>query len=387
MNEATAEHSPISLYIHLPWCLHKCAYCDFNSHAVKGDSYPEQAYVTALISDLTQSAPSITNRQVRSIFIGGGTPSLFSPVSINNILDACNELTNLDSKCEITLETNPGTFEYQKFKDFLAAGINRISIGVQSLNNNHLKALERIHNAEEAITAIETANNIGFKNVNADLMFGLPTQTVHEAQEDIQALCKLPLTHISYYQLTLEPNTVFYRYPPTLPDEDTLWSIQTYGSEILSDYGYQQYEVSAYAREGMQCSHNTNYWQFGDYLGIGAGAHSKLTIDNKIIRNQRSRQPDSYIKAVRTNTHVLQEHIVDTDALIFEFMLNNLRLTKGFTTQTFLSSTGLDWTSAEPQIEKLVKDGLIDYENNHFRASKLGYRYLDELTQRFLPDS
>lgn len=387
MNESlSAIHPPISLYIHLPWCLHKCAYCDFNSHATEPNSFPEQTYVDALIKDLTQSSDAIKHRHVQSIFIGGGTPSLFSPASIESILIACHDCTQLNPQCEITLETNPGTFEYHKFADFLSAGINRISIGVQSLNNRHLEALERIHTNEEAITAIETAHKIGFKNINADLMFGLPEQTVPQAQQDIQTLCELPLTHISYYQLTLEPNTVFHRFPPSLPTEDVLWEIQNNGLNILNEHGYNRYEVSAYAQNNMQCLHNVNYWKYGDYLGIGAGAHSKLSAQNTISRHQRTRQPESYIKAVTNNTHVVQEHVVDKDSVIFEFMLNNLRLAQGFSMQSFSQLTGLSWSLVEPQIQSYIQEGLLEQSDNLFRASEQGYRYLDELTQRFLPD-
>ena len=388
MNEAApAIHSPISLYIHLPWCLHKCAYCDFNSHATNADAFPEQAYVDSLIKDLSLSAETIQQRKIQSIFIGGGTPSLFSPESIEQILLACRTATCLDQHCEITIETNPGTFEYQKFAEYLDIGINRISIGVQSLNNNHLKALERIHDRQEAISAIETAHKIGFKNINADLMFGLPNQSINQAQQDIQTLCDLPLTHISYYQLTLEPNTVFYRFPPELPDEDTLWAIQNNGMEILSQSGYQRYEVSAYARNDLQCLHNINYWRFGDYLGIGAGAHSKLTTTEGIIRNQRMRQPDSYMRAALTNSHILNQHVVDADSIIFEFMLNNLRLTQGFTAQSFTHFTGLDWPHIDTQMKRQVEEGLIEKIDDYYRATSLGYQFLDELTQRFLPSS
>ncbi len=387
MSEAlSANHSPLSLYIHLPWCLHKCAYCDFNSHATDANAFPEQDYVNALINDLKQSSEAIKQRQVQSIFIGGGTPSLFSATSIENILIACHDHTQLNSQCEITIETNPGTFEYQKFADFLTTGVNRISIGVQSLNNKHLKALERIHTREEAIIAVETAHKIGFKNINADLMFGLPEQIVLEALQDIQTLCELPLTHISYYQLTLEPNTVFHRFPPSLPNEDTLWEIQNNGLNMLCDYGYERYEVSAYAQNNLHCLHNVNYWQYGDYLGIGAGAHSKLTTEKSIIRHQRTRQPDSYMKAVSNNTHVLKEHAVDEHSCIFEFMLNNLRLTQGFTVQSFSQFTGLSWATVEEKIQAYTQEGLLEQTDDHIRASALGYRYLDELTQRFLPE-
>lgn len=387
MNSADAMlQQPLSIYIHLPWCLHKCAYCDFNSHATKANQFPEQLYTQQLIADLTHAAPLISGRDVQSIFIGGGTPSLFSPESIAKILTSCADLTQLQPECEITLETNPGTFEYQKFSEFLSAGVNRISVGAQSFNNKHLAALERIHDANEAINALETAHKIGFKNINVDLMFGLPNQSSEEALIDIQTACRQPVNHISYYQLTLEPNTVFHRFPPPLPNEDINWEIQTNGLLALEDAGYQRYEVSAYAQTHAPCIHNTNYWQYGDYLGIGAGAHSKVTTKEGILRNQRTRQPESYIQAVTKKSHVLQQHFVLSDQLAFEFMLNNLRLVDGFSIDTFTSTTGLHWSQIEQQVDEQVKEGLMEKANHQYRASPHGYQYLDELVQRFLPN-
>ena len=382
----TMQQQPVSIYVHLPWCLHKCAYCDFNSHATKVNQFPEQLYTQQLIADLTQAAPLINGRDVQSVFIGGGTPSLFSPESIAKILSSCANLTQLQPECEITLETNPGTFEYQKFAEFLSAGINRISVGAQSFNNKHLTALGRIHDASEAINALETAHKIGFKNINVDLMFGLPNQSIKEALTDIDTACRQPVNHISYYQLTLEPNTVFHRYPPKLPNEDINWDIQINGLQTLEDAGYQRYEVSAYAQTNAQCVHNTNYWQFGDYLGVGAGAHSKITTREGILRNQRTRQPESYIQAVSDQSHVLQQHFVTGDQLTFEFMLNNLRLVDGFTVDTFTRTTGLHWSQVESQINDQIREDLMEKTNNRYRASPHGYQYLDELIQRFLPN-
>ncbi len=376
---------PVSIYIHLPWCLHKCAYCDFNSHATELNQFPEQHYTTQLITDLTLAAPLIGAREVQSIFIGGGTPSLFAPESIAKIISACRQLTNLSPQCEVTLETNPGTFEYEKFSEFLSAGVNRLSIGAQSFNNKHLTALGRIHDANEAIHAVETAHKIGFQNINVDLMFGLPEQSISEAMQDVVIACQQPVNHISYYQLTLEPNTVFHRFPPKLPDEDTSWDIQTQGIEMLSNAGYQRYEVSAYSQPHAECLHNTNYWKYGDYLGIGAGAHSKVTTKDGILRNQRTRQPTSYIQAVATNSHVLQQHFVSSDQCVFEFMLNHLRLANGFSVDNFTLSTGLAWSQIDSQVNAYVEEGLLEKVNNHYRASPLGYQFLDELTQRFLP--
>ncbi len=376
---------PVSLYIHLPWCLHKCAYCDFNSHATRANEFPEALYTQQLITDLTLSVALIRERNVRSIFIGGGTPSLFSPESINRILSACRTQLELMPNCEITLETNPGTFECEKFSEFLSAGINRLSVGVQSFNDTSLTALGRIHNANEALEAIQTAHHIGFENINLDLMFGLPSQSMEDAENDILMACRQPVNHISYYQLTLEPNTVFHRYPPTLPNEDESWEIQTNALQVLDKAGFRRYEVSAYAREESRCVHNTNYWQYGDYLGIGAGAHSKVTTQDGVLRCQRTRQPDSYIQAVSTHTHVLKQHFITGDQLIFEFMLNNLRLVDGFMPDTFVKTTGLSWNDAEKRILPQIEAGLMEKAHGCYRASTHGYQYLDELIQRFLP--
>jgi oxygen-independent coproporphyrinogen-3 oxidase len=380
------QQQPVSIYIHLPWCLHKCAYCDFNSHATAPNQFPEQLYTQQVIADLNQAAALISGRAVQSIFIGGGTPSLFSPESIAKILSACASATQLMPECEITLETNPGTFEFQKFAEFLSAGVNRISVGAQSFNNKYLTDLGRIHDAREAIHALETAHKIGFNNINVDLMFGLPNQSIEDALNDIQIACRQDVNHISYYQLTLEPNTVFHRYPPKLPSEDANWEIQVNGLQSLENADYQRYEVSAYAQANAKCIHNSNYWQYGDYLGIGAGAHSKITTKDGVLRNQRTRQPDSYIQAVIKQSHILQEHIVCSDQLIFEFMLNNLRLVDGFTSDTFTRTTGLHWSQVEQQIDTQIKQGLMETTNNQYHASSHGYQYLDELTQRFLPN-
>ncbi len=382
---ATIQHQPLSIYIHLPWCLHKCDYCDFNSHATKPDQFPESLYTQQLITDLTQASELIEGRKVKSIFIGGGTPSLFSPESIATILSTCAHVTELLPSCEITLETNPGTFEFHKFAEFLFAGVNRLSVGAQSFNNDYLSSLGRIHNANEAINALDTAHEIGFRNINVDLMFGLPNQSIENALTDIQTACRQKVNHISYYQLTLEPNTVFHRFPPKLPSDDVNWEIQTHAIQILLDSGYQRYEVSAYAQANAECIHNRNYWQYGDYLGIGAGAHSKITTNEGVLRNQRTRQPESYIQAVTNQTHILKQHLVTNDQLIFEFMLNNLRLVKGFTREIFTSTTSLPWLQIEEQIQSYIDEGLMEKTDTGYRASTFGFQYLDELTQKFLP--
>ncbi len=376
----------IGLYIHLPWCLRKCPYCDFNSHATELDAFPENQYTDCLIKDLESCAESLSDRIVRSIFIGGGTPSLFSPTSIDRILTACKQHLAFSKECEITLETNPGTFEYQKFAEFFGCGINRLSIGVQSFDDAFLSNLGRIHDSQDALRAIETAQKIGFENINLDLMFGLPGQSEQNALSDLKLARQQDVSHISYYQLTLEPNTVFHRFPPQLPDNESCWGIQCQGIELLQNSGYQRYEVSAYARPDVQCTHNLNYWAFGDYLGVGAGSHSKLSTPAGITRNHRARQPDSYIKSVACGQHVLQNNQLSREELIFEFMLNNLRLINGFTRSSFTHATGLSWHEIDQLIDTLVTEDLLESENEQIRASALGYRFLDDILQRFLPE-
>jgi len=375
-----------SLYIHLPWCLHKCAYCDFNSHASTTENLPEQQYLQALLHDLQLACEPLKDRQVRSIFIGGGTPSLFSAEAIHQLLTACHTYTHLADNCEITLETNPGTFEISKFKQFLSAGINRLSIGVQSFNDKYLQALGRIHDAQNALNAIQTASAIGFCNINIDLMFGLPNQTLKDAINEVQLAVQQPVQHISYYQLTLEPNTVFHRYPPPLPNSDTQSEMQFAAQTILHDAGFSRYEVSAYAQRDAHCRHNMAYWQYHDYLGIGAGAHSKITLNGSITRQQRTRQPESYMHAVSTHTHIVKQSHISPVEQLFEFMLNNLRLTQGFERQQLHNLTQIDWHEIEPMLVQLMDEGLMEYHQSHYRASSLGYRFLDHITERFLPN-
>ena len=377
---------PVSIYIHLPWCLKKCPYCDFNSHATPQSDFPEHAYTDRLIDDLKYSAPLLLNREVQSIFIGGGTPSLFSPDSIDRVLSACREFSALSPDCEITLETNPGTFEANKFAEFLACGINRLSIGVQSFHDHYLERLGRIHSAKESLQAIETAASQGFDNINIDLMFGLPGQSLDDALEEVTMACQQPVNHISYYQLTLEPNTLFYRYPPALPDADQSWKIHIGAMHRLQQSGFNRYEVSAFSKPGHECQHNLNYWQYGDYLGIGAGAHSKLTNTRHIIRQQRPRQPESYMQAVNQGKQIISRHEINANETVFEFMLNHLRLISGFTRDRFEISTGLDWITVASSVGAAIENGLMKHRDPYFRASELGYRFLDQLTERFLPE-
>lgn len=376
---------PLSLYIHLPWCLHKCPYCDFNSHATEADQFPEKNYTAHLIRDLEHAIPLLGKRKILSIFIGGGTPSLFSPASIDQILSACRTHLSVSEDCEITLETNPGTFEYEKFSEFHACGVNRLSIGVQSFNQKFLTKLERIHDDQEALTAIETAKKIGFNNINIDLMFGLPDQSVEESMADVQLACKQEVQHISFYNLTLEPNTVFHRFPPVVPNDDQCWQMQSQGLQVLEKHGYQRYEVSAFALNNQQCLHNHNYWQYGDYLGIGAGAHSKISTPKGVSRFERPKQPNSYLSSVAKAEHVLRMRHIDKPTLIFEFMLNNLRLQSGFKQSLFSQHTGLAWAEVDDICRQLTAENLLKMQSGQVYASETGYRFLDSVIERFLP--
>jgi len=382
------ESPPLTLYIHFPWCIRKCPYCDFNSHAVK-DEIPESQYIDALIADLEQHAPDIWSRSVESVFIGGGTPSLMSSEALDRLFGKVRALTKLEPRAEITLEANPGTFEAQRFKEYRESGINRLSIGVQSFNDKHLKVLGRIHGASEAVSACETAKTAGFDNFNIDLMHGLPGQTTAEAIADVQQALDLQATHLSYYQLTLEPNTLFAVNPPELPDENTLADIQQAGKTLIADAGLEQYEVSAYARAKHRCHHNLNYWLFGDYLGIGAGAHSKLSFPahNTIVRHSKARHPTDYIKTATTADRIRGETLVSPVDTRLEFMMNALRLNDGFTVQEFEGRTGESIASVRRTLEKAEKEGLIERSLQQIKTTVLGANYLDTVLQLFMdPD-
>ena len=380
---------PLSLYVHIPWCVRKCPYCDFNSHAA-GPEIPEQAYIQRLISDLEQDLPLAQGRKLTSIFFGGGTPSLFSAEGIGRIITAAEERVGFEEEIEITLEANPGTVEQAKFSGFRSAGINRLSIGIQSFNDSHLSKLGRIHSGEQALAAVGTARRAGFENFNLDLMHGLSGQTLDEARRDIQLATDQGANHISWYQLTIEPNTEFYSRPPRLPEEEVLADIQQMGMELLQDRGYSQYEVSAYARNGESSRHNLNYWQFGDYLGIGAGAHGKISQKQeqqlRIIRSQKTRQPDNYLS--RDLATLAQQKPIAEEELAMEFMMNGLRLREGVPASYFSARTGLPFSAIEQQVKKLQAQGLLDgsqlEENlNYLRATPLGYQFLNSLLQDF----
>ena len=378
---------PLSLYVHIPWCVRKCPYCDFNSHEVRGKSQgeaPEQDYVQALIADLELALPQIWGRRVYSIFFGGGTPSLFSARAIEELLVAFRARLNLAADAEITLEANPGTFESAKFRDYRACGINRLSIGIQSFNPAKLQALGRIHDGDEARRAIGIAQ-AHFDNINLDLMYALPQQTLQEAEQDIDAAQGFRTTHLSAYHLTLEPNTLFYRHPPPLPDTELAADMQDMIEERLAGGGYVNYETSAFAQPGRECRHNLNYWRFGDYLGIGAGAHSKLSFPTGVLRLARYKQPREYMQKTAAGSPVQEEHVVSPKDLGFEFMMNALRLAEGFEVALFAERTGLALTAVERPLQEAVQRGLIGRDHVRIAPTKRGQRFLNDLLQLFLP--
>ena len=373
---------PLSLYVHIPWCVRKCPYCDFNSHTAPA-ALPEDAYVDALVADLESALPSIWGRKVSTVFIGGGTPSLFSAAAIDRLLAAVRARVPLSPDAEITLEANPGTFERAKFAGFYAAGVNRLSLGIQSFDDRHLRALGRIHGAEEARRAAEAALMI-FGNVNFDLMFALPEQTPAEAAADVAAALAFAPPHLSFYHLTLEPNTLFHRHPPPLPDDETAADIEDAMCAALHRAGYVHYETSAHAKAGRECRHNVNYWRFGDYLGIGAGAHSKLSFADRIVRQLRFKQPKQYLEQVAVDD-TLQETIEITRRdLPFEFMLNALRLTAGVPAALFAERTGMPLSIAAQPIAEAARRGLLDPDPTVLRPTPLGRRFLNDLQSLFL---
>ncbi len=378
---------PLSLYVHIPWCVRKCPYCDFNSHEVRGKSQgeaPEQDYVQALIADLELALPQIWGRRVYSVFFGGGTPSLFSAHAIEELLAAFRARLNLAADAEITLEANPGTFESAKFRDYRACGVNRLSIGIQSFNPAKLQALGRIHDGDEARRAIGIAQ-AHFDNINLDLMYALPQQTLQEAEQDIDAAQGFRTTHLSAYHLTLEPNTLFYRHPPPLPDSELAADMQDMIEQRLAGAGYVNYETSAFAQPGRECRHNLNYWRFGDYLGIGAGAHSKLSFPDRILRQARYKQPREYMQRTAAGAPVQEEHAVSPKDLGFEFMMNALRLAEGFEVELFAERTGLALTAVERPLREAMQRGLITRDHVRIAPTKRGQRFLNDLLQLFLP--
>ncbi|MCP4042405.1 MAG: oxygen-independent coproporphyrinogen III oxidase-like protein [Gammaproteobacteria bacterium] len=375
---------PLSLYVHIPWCIRKCPYCDFNSHALKGE-LSEQRYMDALLRDLEQDLPRVWGRRVGSVFIGGGTPSLLSPESLDRLLSGLRARLTMLPDAEITLEANPGTAEADRFSGYRKAGVNRLSIGVQSFNNQLLKGIGRIHGGEEAIRAVEMAQGAGFDTLNLDLMYGLPGQSVVDAVEDLTLAISLETVHISHYQLTLEPNTRFHSEPPVLPEEDVHWDMQQACQEVLKRSGFGHYEVSAYARPGSQCRHNLNYWRFGDYIGIGAGAHAKLShaVPRGVTRFTKHCQPEIYMEA--DGSFVDEEWELAPQDLIIEFMLNGLRLSEGVPTSLFNIHTGLAPEVLAEGLAQAREQGLMEDNATRLLATPRGWRYLNELLELFTP--
>jgi len=380
---------PLSLYVHIPWCVKKCPYCDFNSHE-KNAGFDEGNYVSALLLDLDSEYKHCSQRSLNSIFFGGGTPSLFSADSINTIIDHAKKLFRFED-VEITLEANPGTFEQEKFTGFRQAGVNRLSIGIQSFNATHLKTLGRIHDAEQALRAVETARTAGFDNINLDLMFGLPEQTIEHAVDDVTIATDFNVPHISHYQLTIEPNTFFHKHTPVLPDSDLLWEMQTQCQQILIDKNYNQYEISAYSQPDKQSKHNLNYWRFGDYIGIGAGAHGKLTEINydaavnkqSITRRWKHRQPEQYISHTLAGNSTSGEQKLPEQDIVIEFLLNALRLKTGSDIKTFEAHTGLDYQSLVDSL-KNVDPELFAINKSQVTTTDKGYLFLNEILERLI---
>ncbi len=381
---ALAGLPPLALYMHFPWCVRKCPYCDFNSHELRG-ALPECEYVDALIADLEQALPALWGRPVVSVFIGGGTPSLLSPPALERLLSMVRALLPLAAGAEITLEANPGAVDADRFAGYRVAGVTRISLGIQSLDDRRLAALGRIHTAAEARRAVAAAQRY-FDNINLDLMYGLPGQTLAEARADIRAAAAFATPHLSAYHLTLEPNTAFFRAPPPLPDADLAAAMQDAVEEALAWHGYGHYEVSAFARPGFECRHNLNYWQFGDYLGIGAGAHGKLSSPERILRQMRHKHPLAYLQAVAGGSAVQEEHTVGADDLPFEFMMNALRLTGGFPPSLFGMRTGLTLDAIRPQLDEAASRGLLEESAERIAPTERGRRFLNDLLQIFLRD-
>ena len=376
---------PLSLYVHLPWCLKKCPYCDFNSHESRQADLPEQRYLDALMADLEAALPLVWGRSVHSIFIGGGTPSLFSPQSIDQLIGGLRARLLLAPECEITLEANPGTFEKDRFRGYRAAGVTRLSVGVQSFDDRHLQALGRVHDRAQALAAVQEAAE-AFDTFNLDIMYALPGQTLQELERDMRTALALQPPHISIYHLTIEPNTYFAKFPPAVPEDDQAYAMLDRITEMTGQAGLARYEISAYARPGHQCFHNTNYWQFGDYLGIGAGAHSKLSFAHRVVRQVRFREPQRYMDHALAGRAVAQDEDVKRADLPFEFMLNALRLREGFALQDFMARTGLPLTAIARGLQEAERKGLIERDMARVRPTERGFDFLSDLQALFLAD-
>ena len=401
MNREFTELPPLSLYVHIPWCVRKCPYCDFNSHEARGE-VPEQAYVDALLSDLAEEMPSVWGRSISTVFIGGGTPSLFSAHAIDQLMSGIRALTGLQPNAEVTMEANPGTFEQQRFKDYRDSGINRLSIGVQSFNDKALQSLGRVHSADEAARAVDIAQQAGFDKINLDLMFGLPEQSLNLAIQDLERALALGTTHLSCYELTLEPNTLFSRFPPALPSDDLRADMQQAIVEKLAEHQFERYEISAYAKaespvsssgaassaSKLRANHNVNYWQFGDYLGIGAGAHAKISSANTgdITRQWKHKHPKQYLSAEKHSDRIGGQSIIPIQDTGLEFMMNALRLTEGFPIPLFEHHTGVPMMPWQGAIEEATEKGLLEQKGLNLRATPLGINWLNSTLELFLRD-
>jgi putative oxygen-independent coproporphyrinogen III oxidase len=377
---------PLSLYVHLPWCLKKCPYCDFNSHEMRAQDMPEQRYVDALVADLEAALPLIWGRTIHSIFIGGGTPSLFSPDTIDRLLGDIRARLRLEANCEITLEANPGTFEKNRFRAYRQAGVTRLSVGVQSFNDTHLAALGRVHDRAQALAAVEEAAQ-SFDTFNLDIMYALPGQTMEQVGEDMATALQFDPPHISIYHLTIEPNTYFAKFPPVIPEDDIAYGMLDHITELTGVAGLDRYEVSAYAKTGHRCKHNLNYWQFGDYLGLGAGAHSKLSFAHRVLRQVRFREPRLYMDHALAGNAMSQEEEVSRGELPFEFMLNALRLRHGFGLRDFSERTGLAMTAIEAALQEAERKGLIERDFSRVRPTQRGFDFLSDLQSLFLSNT
>lgn len=380
------ELPPLSLYVHLPWCVSKCPYCDFNSHAVKGD-LPRDDYVEALLADLERELPLVWGRPVHSIFFGGGTPSLFDARQIDALLTGVRSRLAVSPTAEITLEANPGTTEHDSFSAYRDAGVNRISLGVQSFNDDRLAAIGRIHGRAEVDRAIAAIHDAGIRNFNIDLMFALPGHSATGALQDVRDALECEPAHISHYQLTIEPNTAFHANTPVLPDEDTAWEMQQECAEVLSSAGYQQYEVSAWSHPGFRCNHNLNYWRYGDFIGIGAGAHGKITLpaEDSVRRTIRQKHPRAWMQRVRDGEGIIEERRLDPQDRIFEFFLNQLRLCDGVLKSQFEPRTGVAWSEVDERVQTVVDKGLLKDENGVLSPTELGWRFVNDIQAFFLP--
>jgi putative oxygen-independent coproporphyrinogen III oxidase len=374
---------PLSLYVHLPWCLKKCPYCDFNSHEKPGGDLPEQRYVDAIVADLEAALPLIWGRSVQSIFIGGGTPSLFEPATIDRLLGDIRARLRLEANCEITLEANPGTFEKDRFLAYRRAGVTRLSIGVQSFNDTHLRTLGRVHDRAQALAAVEEAAHV-FETFNLDIMYALPGQTMEQLGQDMATALQFAPPHISIYHLTIEPNTYFAKFPPDIPEDDTAYAMLDHITELTGVAGLDRYEVSAYARQNHRCRHNLNYWQFGDYLGLGAGAHSKISFAHRVVRQVRFREPGLYMDHALAGNAVSQSCEVARAELPFEFMLNALRLRHGFGLRDFSGRTGLPVTAIQGALDEAERRGLIERDIERVRPTPRGFDFLSDLQEIFL---